>query len=104
VGERQGVRTICRLELATTEAGGLSQPLLLPTQSLVFMFGPEADSGLVAFIERTEPSADALTAGLAADATVVFLAKPDTYVTKGRRYWLWMGRTVGEAVVTGVLD
>jgi hypothetical protein len=105
VGERRAVRTICRLELATIEAGGLSQPLLLPTPSLVFKLGPEAaDSGLVAFIVRTEPSVDALTAGLTANATVEFLAEPDTYVGTGRRYWLWMGRTVGEAVVTEVLD
>jgi hypothetical protein len=101
-----GVRTTCHLELATTEAGGLPQPLALPTRSLVFMMvdGPEAGSGLVGLIERTDPPADALIAGLTADATVIFLADPETYVSRGRRYSLWMGRDFGEAVVTEILD
>jgi hypothetical protein len=100
------VRTTCHLELLTTEAGGLPQPLALPTKSLVFMLtdGPEERSGLVALIERTDPPVDALTAGLTADATVTFLARPVIDVSKGRRYSLWMGKDFGEAVVLEILD
>jgi hypothetical protein len=101
-----GVRTTCHLELAMTEAGGLPQPLALPTRSLVFMLidGPEAGSRLVALIERTDPPVDALTAGLTADALVTFLARPGIDVSKGRRYSLWMGSVFGEAVLTEILD
>jgi hypothetical protein len=96
------VKVLADLTLLETAAGGLSQPLDLPTPSLVFRFvdGDLAGAGTVGVIEaggrpRLEP-------GAAFQASVLFPDAPPSEEFAARRFELWQGRVVGEARVVEI--
>jgi hypothetical protein len=80
---------------------------MLPTRSLAFRLidGLDAGAGIDGFIDQPSPDVDSLSAGDVVEARVQFpLARPGLDVLEGRRFMLWMGRPVGEAVVTAILS
>jgi hypothetical protein len=98
----RSVKVLADLTLLETAAGGLSQPLDLPTPSLVFRFvdGDLAGAGTVGVIEaegrpRLEP-------GSVFRASVQFPDAPPNEEFAARRFELWQGHVVGEARVVEV--
>jgi hypothetical protein len=87
---------------AASGEGGLGQPLLLPTPSLVFRFvdGELSGAGTVGVIEATEVKQ--LDPGVSLRAHVVFPDAPPEEEFAEREFELWQGRVVGRARVVEV--
>ena len=82
--------------------GGLRQPLNLPTQSIVFKFvdREHVGSGVVAIVASTE--LDSVWAGRVIEADVTFPDAPPGVELRGRPFQLWLGRDIGNALITSV--
>ena len=92
-----------RLNLRSTEEGGMRRPLQTPTPSLVFRVISEGDlgPGLVGVI-HTE-SGRPLILGESVAAKVVFPeAEANDFVRPGARFALWNLRVVGDAEISAV--
>jgi hypothetical protein len=96
------VKVVANLDLLESAAGGLSQPITLPTPSIVFRFvdGDVAGAGTVGVIEAEDRQK--LEAGSSFPATVMFPDAPPGEEFAARRFELWHGRVVGEARVVEV--
>ena len=99
---RRFVKVLADLTLLETAAGGLSQPLDLPTPSLVFRFvdGGLAGAGTVGVIEAE--GRPTLQPGSAFRAVVRFPDAPPGEEFAARRFELWQGRVVGEAHIVEI--
>lgn len=90
------------MSLAPSHEGGLPEPLALPTQSLLFRFtdGLDVGAGIVAIVDAQD--AELIAPGESREVAVVFPDAPREIEFDGRRFELWLGRSVGEAEMLSV--